>query len=374
MPNRHQNHERGATAMLVVIFLALLLSIVTISFVRLSINERRQSTDDDLTRRAFYAAESGLEDAKRALAQYLASQPRDPLLLNGDDCAAPAILNPNADGIVELSPTNGLDAAYVCQLIKIDPTNFQTQLAAWESVTIPLKTGGLDYDSIIIEWHQPGPSPFNGDITANPNSPQLFPADAWNGAEYAAMLRTGLFSTPDSGPLNRANIFHIAGFLYPGTSGTTVDINPIQQFNHKVVPSTCDDTVADGQYACSMTIIDVTGNFNPGDRINYLRLMALYRATNVQVTLLDGGGVPVPLEEVQALVDATGRSGQIFRRLSARISLIDGDDFPFPDYALITADSICKNFFVNADTDDFDDLNPFIKGACVGHNPEDESP
>jgi Tfp pilus assembly protein PilX len=65
-----KQQERGVVSLFTVMFFTILVTVLTVGFVRIMINERRQSTDEDLTTRAYYAAESGVEDAKRALQQY----------------------------------------------------------------------------------------------------------------------------------------------------------------------------------------------------------------------------------------------------------------------------------------------------------------
>ena len=58
-----RHSQQGAIAMITVVFIAILLTIITTSFISITVNEQREATDDDLTTRAFYAAESGVQDA-----------------------------------------------------------------------------------------------------------------------------------------------------------------------------------------------------------------------------------------------------------------------------------------------------------------------
>ena len=57
------NNQQGVVSFFTVIFITLLLLILTTAYIRLMVNEQRQATDNDLSSRAFYAAESGVNDA-----------------------------------------------------------------------------------------------------------------------------------------------------------------------------------------------------------------------------------------------------------------------------------------------------------------------
>lgn len=316
-------------SLLTVIFLALLLTIVTVSFIRLAIIEQRQATDDDLTTRAFYAAESGVEDGKRALAL---SQSGGTVNLNADVCQ-PADVVPS--GLLSAD----LSTEYTCQLIHLTPGDFLAQLDAWEAVTIPL-TSADPFNKVKIEWHQPEASqPY----TVRGNSDLGLPtAPDWISAEYPSMLRAAIFWHPPGSTFasTSPDVGQYALFINPASSN-----NPLSSANNgQVVNGFCDAAVAGGGYACSATI---TGVSPPGPRVFYLRLQSLYVGTDVRVTLLDNSG-EVDLEDVQAAIDVTGRAGDVYRRIEARVPLTQFD-YPFPDIALWSNTDICKNFTVTND-------------------------
>lgn len=343
-------NEFGAASMLTIIFLALVMTIVTISYVRLSVSEQRQATDDDLSTRAFYAAESGIEDGKRALQAYLnnpsATNFDD---LNGEECKPPEnaglspALDPDGNEIVEVSVDPNLDAAYTCHLIDTSPGDVQGELTAWgESLYVPLRVApGDNYDRIIISWHINGTdSPIS---FSNNNGKDLPQSSSWG---LPAMLRTRIFSTPVGG-FGRNNIEDQMGFLNPASS---TEATNLVSLNRQIRNATCDDSTSG--YACSITITGINDVRN-----NYLRIQALYNDTFVRVQLYNGS-TPVDFDDVQAVIDVTGRANDVYQRLEARVSLTVTDTFQLPDYALLSGEDICKNFLVTDDPGDFVALNP----------------
>jgi len=351
---KHKSNQDGVVSLLVVIFIAILLTLITLAFLRLSITEHRQSVDEDLTTRAYYAAESGVEDAKRAITKYIADETT--VNLEGDTCKPADVV------------TNGVlstltDTEYTCQRIDLTPDAYENDLDAWETAQIPLHpANGAAYDEIKISWHRVGN---DYDQNFNPHDKSSLPdVPTWNGAKYPALLRVNLFSTPKNGALKRSNIFDVTGFVNPHSGSGPPPKFGTAVFDTKIVDGACDSSATEGQYACSITLTLTGGsnnNFDPSNRINYLRIESIYRGTNLRVALVNSSsGSEVAIEDVQAIVDVTGRAGDVYRRVQARISLLSQDPFPFPDFAIQTADDICKNFSITDDAGDFITINPGI--------------
>ena len=74
MQHLNTKFKKGATSVYVVVIATLLFSVITVSFIRIIINETSKTTSDELAQSAYDSALAGVEDAKVALKRYYECQ------------------------------------------------------------------------------------------------------------------------------------------------------------------------------------------------------------------------------------------------------------------------------------------------------------
>lgn len=361
------NKESGVVSLLTVMFFTVLTLVVTLGFVRLMLIEQRQATDDNLSNMAKAAAESGIEDAKRAILKYdslpIGSPERITYegLLNNPTCNAL-----NSSGMVQtdlgLDP-NGTVAEgqrYSCLTVRLNTTEFKGP-AQKDGKVIPLKSVS-PFDRIQVSWHliSDDSRPGDGDGT---------PANYWNqdtlpkagdlaATDSPALLRVQLFSYA-TGALNRNAISdsNRSVTLIPSNAGAaSFDIsaedpksgwsspvsatakNGVRQVSCNPSPSGADI----GSYACSTTILLGSLPLPSAGHNYFLKVTPLYtdKGSHYEVRLMDGPTTSVQFDGVQPIIDSTGQVTDVYRRLQARV-MFDSFMAP-PDNALETAQDLCK--------------------------------
>lgn len=371
-----QHHEiirqQGFVSIFTVIFFMLLVSVITIGFLRIMTVEQRQATDNDLTASALAAAESGVEDAKRVILKYNSlpegAQKSDlASVMNSSDCksflnnSVVQSLNISTDGRINKN-RNDLDQYYTCLSVILNSPDYVSSTDAGKSEFIPLRPeAGKNFDQIIVSWHllsnQAG-TEGDGKPRGYAASLSLPTVGSWTSAGYPAYMRAQLYGFPN-GSFNRSALDDRSRtvFLIPGTFGTTGSINigaadplphTFDQTKSQPQAVRCNPNFATslGSYACSVTL-DLPND--PGLRGSnnnyYLRVTPLYGSSHFKLQLKDSAtNTIVNFDGVQPLIDSTGRANDVFRRIQARVR-VDGTA-DLPEFSLESADTICKNMLI----------------------------
>lgn len=383
MKTYSKQSQSGAVSLFVVIFTALLLTIITISFVQLMIRDQRQATASDLSQSAYDSAQAGVEDAKRLLLL-------DQSCKNGT--AAPSVnctfvasaLAPESGGLQSacdtlaksglVSETNGetliqqttsdnaakLDQAYTCVKIATDTADYLGQLENDESTIIPLR-GDKPFSQVELSWFSAQ------DLSSTNNLTIGFPSTGGSvtlprvGVKWAAnnpaLMRAQLMQFGDNFKLSDFDDGADAStlFLYPLALGpadqTTMSFSLDARKSPANAPRAvdCRTSLAGGGYACKAIIqLPDPTNGSAANRTAYLRLSAIYNKAHFQIKLLDSAGGDVKLSGVQPEVDSTGRANDLFRRVVARVEL--RGDIAYPDAEIDLLGNLCKNFTVTSTT------------------------
>jgi Tfp pilus assembly protein PilX len=374
-----QNSQRGAVALFVVIFSALLMTVVTISFVELMVKDQQQATANDLSQSAYDSAQAGVEDAKRLL--LLDQSCRNNTAASTVNCAAIAsaltpapgesdtscdtlakaglVAETNNETLIQQSENDkALDQAYTCVKIGVDTNDYKGSLAANQSSIVPIN-GVSNFDTVELSWFS------RDDVSSVTNSPVIgFPSTGsdvslpsegttWQ-VNYPSLMRTQLmqtgasfklsdFDNSQAGDESDANTL----FFYPSATGfpsSDFAIDARRSPTNTPQLAKCNTSFISGEYACTVTIkLPTPLDGNVAQRNAYLRLSALYNGAHYSIRLKDGNNY-VQFNDVQPEVDSTGRANDIFRRVQARVEL--NSEFTYPDAAIDMQGNLCKNFTV----------------------------
>lgn len=394
MKNTSINKQSGAVSLFVVIFFMLLVTVITVSFVRLMVADQRQASDNDLSQSAYDSAQAGVEDAKRALLKYQQGCATSSVAICGIEAAKLASLECNAGlndilGLNILDSTNGkvpevkvqqtqtsgdadaaLDQAYTCVTVKLQTDDYIGSLTANQSRMVPLK-GVSDFDRVKLQWFSreditsasaavslTGVSatgqPLYSQGTWPINRPSLMRAQLM---QFSGNFTLNSFDTVSGAQSNAATMF-----LYPTSQSGIVSrdfatydqrrantaVDPLPKDSATTpLPVSCVAALSAGGFACTVDLV-LPQAINAATATNrteaFLRLQALYNATHFRASLWNGA-VAVKFKDVQPEVDSTGRANDLFKRVASRVDLYDMT-FPYPDAAVDVTGNFCKDFTV----------------------------
>jgi Tfp pilus assembly protein PilX len=387
--------EEGFVSLFSTVFFMLLVTVITLGFIQITATEQQQALNNDLTASALSSAQSGIEDGKRAVLKYYSltdptsratyyTQMTSPAAANCDSITGSQVgadIGISATGnVVNNSQIN---QSYSCLTVNLNSPDFLAQSSAGKSQLVPLKAVGNNYQQVKVSWHLlssgvgqdgdglPGATP--GVAPYYAAGPLLYPANdsstlpiGWSELGYPAYLRVQLYGHPNSGSWgrNELNARSRSVLLVPGQSGISsttainmgaADPNPGVFGDAELTPRTiqCDPTPNSnlGSYACTALLELPTGAGFASNANNYfMRITPIYGATHFRVALVNSGN-EVNFDQVQPIVDATGRAADVYRRLQARVQVNALTNYP--EFAAEIANDICKNMQVSTNTADY---------------------
>ncbi len=362
--------QSGAVSLFAVIFGAMLLTIVTIGFMRLMIMDQRQSSNNDLSQSAYDAALAGVEDAKRVVRAAQTGNIQAAGVLNGPiNCnmvAASGVVGGSTSGDTIIQTGTGagkrFDQAYTCVKITMKSQDFIYKSIEDKSQLIPLRATS-SFNKISIEWYRRddesnlgGANAVNTEISTTGELPAR---NSWH-SNTPQLMRAQLINPGSTFNLSTLDTTGVTSFFRPnvlrsdvaGQDGTAVSSKTSDrpratdgnEHNNGTNIVSCSKTFKfSGEYSCK-AVIDVD-EIVAGSETAFLRLTSIYKGGSVKVSLQKTDGTIVNFDGVQPIVDSTGRASNLFRRVEARLQI--GDDFAYPDNAIELKNSLCKDFSVS---------------------------
>ncbi len=334
-----KSDQNGLVSIIVTIIIMIVLSLIVLGFAKVSRREQRQSLDRQLTSQAYYAAETGINDAQKYIKDQLAlPSPPPPSAYTFTQCQGPASFT-NVSGISNV--VNGT-TSYSCVLVDPSPEQLIWQrINANNSLAFPFKPSG-PITGMTFSWQDADTLAANyggcpGALPALPFVPQT----SWTC--QAGALRVDV--TPVSGAVDRAGLIsNTKNFiLYPLNGGPSTfaygsvgkgDIIPVGCAAVAPTPAT--------PRHCNLTLTGLPS----GDY--FVRIRPVYRAAVIEMAAVPTAGT-VTLTDAQAVIDVTGKANDILKRTQARasISRIDSiTDNTTLDYTIQSVDSLCKQYAI----------------------------
>lgn len=344
MKSLRQN-QSGLVSITITLIVMILITLVVSSFAMIVRREQRRALDRQLSTQAFYAAESGVQDAQRALSG------SNPISGNVTECSGNANRS-FAEKVAALVPTpdyepliDGDNSKYSCILIDSDPTLWEKSSANPEDgpFVVPIKTS-TPINNLVISWQHT-----NGGQTFPPTLGQL-PKDGTPGLATPMLRITLMPGLIGAGA--RDNLMKRAHtvFLYPTAASSlsnsfaflgNSDIAASDPAQGQFVSGEC--SASAGPLYCNVNVTGLTGTDY------YLAVQPLYGSAKINLQAFDATSTEIPLNDAQAVIDVTGKAADVLRRIQVRVPIGEGlktRSFTggLPTAALETTNSICKRF------------------------------
>lgn len=332
---RDEWKQRGMVSILVTMMLMIVISLIVLGFAQISRRNQRQATDRQLSTQAFYAAETGINDARNLIKAAISTntvipQKTDCNLGSGPAAAFYGSLSPDIDA--------ANNVAYSCLMVDPSPKELVYDSISSRGTVVPLTaaTGTISTLKLQIVTKDTTTTPATGCPTSVNNT--FSSATAWSTSGCGfGVLRFDL--VPTTGSLN-AGILQdktMTSFLVPMRTGGATSIGypagtaSTNNANNRVGVR-CSGTT------CTMSITGLNASQY------YMRVNSIYKDIKLIVTATDSSNTVVGLNGTQAVIDATGKAQDVLRRIQVRMPLIPVNNSLISDYALESSDSVCKRF------------------------------
>jgi Tfp pilus assembly protein PilX len=328
-------NQNGIVALVTVIFASILFSIVVVSMFAVISSEQHQASEADLANRAYFAAESGVEQALYEIKNGTETE---------NTCNTDTTPNPS-------------QATYTCQKLTHVTSDLTHSLVHDQAAYQVNLTSVPNITKIVISWHQPSVDGLNYTLPT------------------AAAILGGTFSEPGAGDTwNYPALLEVQSVVFKANAATfnVNDPSQFKLFETTLVPSsdgsgvmTEDDSAYCGDPTCGVTpsapqaascgpagsntptgyACTETINVSNGSTFNrLLRLRARYRNTNFSVQVYSNGALYTNISDSYENIDVTAKSGDTYKRVKAQVQI--QQNTVALDYALYSDTDICHDYLV----------------------------
>lgn len=343
--------EEGFAPIIVSIIIVIVLSLITLGFVSLANNSAKNALNRQLSNNAYYAADSGINDAIKAIASgsYTGTK----------QTCGPVVGNPYLGN----NQINGPQDYYSCLLINPSPATLQySSVSSNQPIVALLSTvnssgAATNPSYFIFSWEpsaQVEASPYvfapasyfpNCTIVSNIYGACLPAAANWIDSSkkpITGILRLSLTPLQDRNTLPSDTSSTYTAFLYPQSGSGSVNSAPSYSSNTigpnsgLEVSGNC-NSVSTQPDNCTVEI-PVSSSATNG---YIMSMRSLYTNSRVTIEAFDSQGNPLLFNNGQTMIDSTGFDHGVKRRIQVRISSLNYNGFP--GYDIASSNSICKD-------------------------------
>ncbi|MET1033164.1 MAG: pilus assembly PilX N-terminal domain-containing protein [Candidatus Saccharimonadales bacterium] len=325
--------------------LMIVITLIVLGFAQISRRNQREALDRQLSTQAFYAAETGINDARKLIQTAVTAGTTVADKTGCTDTGTGGFygsLNPTIDAAANVK--------YSCLLVDPSPKVLRYSDVGTTSVIVPMTATTGTFSTIKIDWQSKivGGTPTSGCPTTLPagaGNGQFSPTATWV-CGYG-VLRFDL--VPTTGALDSESLRNatMTTFAVPFASGGTASIpySASTANANNVRGITCTNA------GCSLTVSGLT------QASYYLRVSSLYRNVSMQISGANGVGSQLEIQGAQAVIDSTGRAQDVLRRIQVNVPYRSSSENQLSEYAIQSTDAICKRFSV---------MNGFFDTAVAG--------
>jgi Tfp pilus assembly protein PilX len=316
--NHKQFNEQGFASIAIALILIVVLSLLTIGFAQLARREQQSALNKQLANQAYYAAESGVNDAYKAIKSGTLTQTI--IDNNGGTNSCLDLSSLPGTGQADISNKNGV--SYSCVLVNLTPTALVKDIAADGDWSTYFSTVGGPPDSVTLNWNS------NSGKSRRATNDGFTPSDTWNATAVMQFSVTPLNNYTRSGLVG--NTFTV--YAYPSGSSGSVTYSTSPDAQGKVIDGNC----ASGSSGPCHVQIDGL----PSAPLYAIHVHDYYDASHVLVSA-HAGPTLLALGDSQATIDVTGKAREVLKRILVHVPIHPSPDLP---NQALQAQNICKRF------------------------------
>lgn len=344
-----KNDQSGFAAIVVALVLILVLSLTTVGFAELMSSNQKEALNKQLSSQAYYAAESGVNDAIQAYAKGYTYAKTEcggnfPGATGDSSYSETPSVNTTTNTDITCLLTNPNPSSIIYTISNTQPTVIEIQGCSQNDKSSPIsQCNGYSPEpisTINISWYDGGSNLLTG-LNAN-----KFPSANNINSNYSNILRIEL--VPLSGSLSRSALISNAytAYLEPNGSAASASSDSVTSSNTgensgEILSSNCPTGFSSTTGVICNVNLNVSTLSNSSTYLLVLRSIYSYSTTAI-ATIYDSSDKALNIGDAQLLIDSTGKAQNILKRIQVRVS--ETNEFETPD--AVVHGLVCKQLNV----------------------------